>query len=71
MLRSILVGLDGCVEHTVTFLQGHNVVAQAHVLATSEAPAHVLVQYAHQVQQVCWSWGALVAQPSGSSLAAP
>jgi len=39
-----------CVEHAVTFLQGHNVVAQAHALATSESPAHALLQYVHQVQ---------------------
>jgi len=34
----------------VTFLQAHNVVAQAHALATSESHAHVLLQYVHQVQ---------------------
>ena len=39
-----------CVEHAVTFLQWHNVVAQAHALATSESPAHALLQYVHQVQ---------------------
>jgi len=51
-----------CVEHAVTFLQGHNVVAQAHALATSDAPAHTLLQYAHQVQA-----GLLVMGSSGRS----
>jgi nucleotide-binding universal stress UspA family protein len=51
-----------CVEHAVTFLQGHNVVTQAHALATSEAPAHALLQYVHQVQA-----GLLVMGSSGRS----
>ena len=51
-----------CVEHAVTFLQGHNVVAQAHALATSESPAHALLQYVHQVQA-----GLLVMGSSGRS----
>jgi nucleotide-binding universal stress UspA family protein len=38
-----------CVEHAVTFLHGHNVVAKAHALATSASPAHVLLE---QVQQL-------------------
>jgi nucleotide-binding universal stress UspA family protein len=41
---------DLCVKRAVTFLQGHNVVAQAHALAISESPAHVLLQYVQQVQ---------------------
>ena len=41
---------DLYVDRAVTFLQGHNVVAQAHALATSESPAHVLLQYVQQVQ---------------------
>jgi nucleotide-binding universal stress UspA family protein len=51
-----------CVERAVTFLQGHNVVAQAHALATSESPAHALLQYVHQVQA-----GLLVMGSSGRS----
>ena len=39
-----------CVKRAVTFLQGHNVAAQAHTLATSKSPAHVLLQYAQQGQ---------------------
>ena len=51
-----------CVERAVTFLQGHNVVAQAHALATSESPAHALLQYVQQVQA-----GLLVMGSSGRS----
>jgi nucleotide-binding universal stress UspA family protein len=51
-----------CVERAVTFLHGHNVVAQAHALATSEAPAHALLQYVHQIQA-----GLLVMGSSGRS----
>ena len=51
-----------CVERAVTFLQGHNVVAQAHALATSESPAHALLQYVHQIQA-----GLLVMGSSGRS----
>src|SRR5262245_53183503 len=39
-----------CVEHAVTFLQGHNVVAQAHALAISESPAHVLLEHVQQLK---------------------
>jgi nucleotide-binding universal stress UspA family protein len=53
---------DLCVERAVTFLQGHNIVAQAHALATSEAPARVLLQYIQQVQA-----GLLVMGSSGRS----
>jgi nucleotide-binding universal stress UspA family protein len=53
---------DRCVERAVTFLQGHNVVAQAHTLATSESYAHALLQYVHQVQA-----GLLVMGSSGRS----
>ena len=53
---------DLCVERAVTFLQGHNIVAQAHALATPESPAHVLLQYVQQVQA-----GLLVMGSSGRS----
>jgi nucleotide-binding universal stress UspA family protein len=53
---------DLYVDRAVTFLQGHNVVAQAHALATSESPAHVLLQYVQQVQA-----GLLVMGSSGRS----
>src|SRR5215471_15925442 len=39
-----------CVKRAVTFLQGHTVAAQAHTLAISKSPAHVLLQYAQQGQ---------------------
>lgn len=38
-----------CIERAMDFLRQHKVVAQAHAIATSEAPAHVLLE---QVQQV-------------------
>ena len=38
-----------CVERAVDFLQRHDVTVQAHALATSASPAHVLLE---QVQQV-------------------
>ena len=38
-----------CVERAADFLQRHDVVVQAHALATSASPAHVLLE---QVQQV-------------------
>src|SRR5262245_19338993 len=33
-----------CAEHAMAFLHGHNVTAQAHALATSAAPAEVLLE---------------------------
>lgn len=38
-----------CAERAMAFLHGHNIVAQAHVLATSASPAHVILE---QVQQL-------------------
>ena len=40
---------DLCGERAVAFLQGHNIVAQAHALATSAPPAHVLLEHVQQV----------------------
>jgi nucleotide-binding universal stress UspA family protein len=37
-------------EHAVAFLHGHHMVAQTHVLVTSESPAHVLLEHVHQLQ---------------------
>jgi len=51
-----------CVARARAFLHEHNVVAQAHALATSASPAHALVQYVHQVQA-----GLLVMGSSGRS----
>ena len=39
-----------CAECAVEFLQGHDIEVQAHALATSEAPAHVLLEYVQQVE---------------------
>jgi nucleotide-binding universal stress UspA family protein len=41
---------DLCVERAVTFLQGHNIVAHAHALATSASPAHVILEHVQQVE---------------------
>ncbi|SRR5712691_11681887 len=38
-----------CVERAVDFLQQHDVVVQAHALATSASPAHVLLEHVRQV----------------------
>jgi nucleotide-binding universal stress UspA family protein len=38
-----------CVERAVNFLQQHDVVIQAHALATSASPAHVLLEHVRQV----------------------
>ena len=38
-----------CVERAVAFLQGHNIVAQAHALATSASPAQVILEHVLQV----------------------
>jgi nucleotide-binding universal stress UspA family protein len=40
----------GWAEHAVAFLHGHHIAAQAHVLVTSEPPAHVLLEHVHQLQ---------------------
>ena len=37
-------------EHAVAFLHGHHIVAQTHVLVTSESPAPVLLEHVHQLQ---------------------
>ena len=37
-------------EHAVAFLHGHHIVAQTHVVVTSESPAHVLLEHVHQLQ---------------------
>jgi nucleotide-binding universal stress UspA family protein len=39
-----------CAERAVTFLEGHNIVAQAHVCATSASPAHVLLEHVQQLK---------------------
>jgi nucleotide-binding universal stress UspA family protein len=39
-----------CAERAVAFLQGHNIVAQAHVCATSASPAHVLLEHVQQLK---------------------
>jgi nucleotide-binding universal stress UspA family protein len=36
-------------EHAMAFLRGHNIVAQAHVLSTSVAPAQVLPEQVHKL----------------------
>jgi nucleotide-binding universal stress UspA family protein len=36
-------------EHAMAFLRGHNIVAQAHVLSTSAAPAQVLLDQVHKL----------------------
>jgi nucleotide-binding universal stress UspA family protein len=41
---------DRCVERAVAFLHSHHIVAQAHARVTEAAPAHVLLEYVHQVQ---------------------
>jgi nucleotide-binding universal stress UspA family protein len=51
-----------CAERAVAFLQGHNVVAKAHICATSASPAHVLLEYVQQLKA-----GLLVMGRSGRS----
>jgi nucleotide-binding universal stress UspA family protein len=51
-----------CAERAVAFLQGHNIVAQAHICATSASPAHVLLEHVQQLKA-----GLLVMGSSGRS----
>jgi nucleotide-binding universal stress UspA family protein len=37
-------------ERAVAFLHGHNIVAQAHVCATSASPAHVLLEHVQKLK---------------------
>ena len=39
-----------CVERAVEFLQRHDIAVQAHALATSASPAHVLLEQAQQME---------------------
>jgi nucleotide-binding universal stress UspA family protein len=39
-----------CAERAGAFLQGHNIVAQAHACATSTSPAHVLLEHVQQLK---------------------
>ena len=51
-----------CAERAVAFLQGHNIVAQAHICATSDSPAHVLLEHVQQLKA-----GLLIMGSSGRS----
>jgi nucleotide-binding universal stress UspA family protein len=41
---------DRCLERAVAFLHSHHIGAQAHARVTEVTPAHVLLEYVHQVQ---------------------